>query len=360
MLNSLQAGRALAALMVLVHHAVVSTDAFVGQVPPPVYATLNFGYLGVDFFFVLSGFIIYYTTASRPIDGAARAVFAKGRLLRIMIPYLPVGVGMAALYLVFPGVSGSSRDWSWLSTVTLFPTELPPALGVAWTLQHELIFYGLYAVLFFSGRLWSGVAVWMVAIVASQLTSLGLPPLLAIALAPINLEFIFGIVAAWMFLTGRVPPISAAFAVGGLSLSLWITLGAEREQSYLVGLAIAALIPVMCRCEVAGKITVPRVFVFLGAASYAIYLVHSPVLSVVTRAVAAVGVSGWLPGLAVSAAVATAAGILYYSAIERPAMRVIRNSRHRTEQALAEGQHLPAMAFNRDGSGVRADTPISS
>src|SRR5690606_23089227 len=101
-------------------------------------------------------------------------------------------------------------------------------------------------------------------------------------------------------------------------------LGAEREHSYLVGLAIAALIPALCRCEVAGSIAVPRVFVFLGAASYAIYLVHNPVLSVVTRAVAATGVSGWFPGLTASAAIAAAAGILYYIAVERPAMGLVR------------------------------------
>jgi len=66
LINSLQLGRFLAAMVVVVHHAVISTTAFVAAPPTNVQFMLNYGFLGVDFFFVLSGFIIHFTIKTRP------------------------------------------------------------------------------------------------------------------------------------------------------------------------------------------------------------------------------------------------------------------------------------------------------
>jgi hypothetical protein len=57
-IQSLQVFRGLAALAVVLHHASVSTGAFVADVPAWAMSVFGLGYLGVDFFFVLSGFII--------------------------------------------------------------------------------------------------------------------------------------------------------------------------------------------------------------------------------------------------------------------------------------------------------------
>ena len=59
-IQSLQVFRGLAATAVVAHHANLSTAAFVGVVPRGVSDVFNLGLLGVDFFFVLSGFIIMY------------------------------------------------------------------------------------------------------------------------------------------------------------------------------------------------------------------------------------------------------------------------------------------------------------
>lgn len=76
-----------------------------------------------------------------------------------MLPYLPVGIVLAFAYTLFSSLSEGDRSWGLVSTLTLIPTELPPALSVAWTLQHELIFYLIYAGLFFSGRIWIGLGI---------------------------------------------------------------------------------------------------------------------------------------------------------------------------------------------------------
>jgi peptidoglycan/LPS O-acetylase OafA/YrhL len=129
----LQAGRAVAALAVVFYHANLSVNAIVNRVPPAIDAVLSRGYLGVDFFFVLSGFIIYWTTVGEARSAGVAKKFAWRRLVRIFVPYWPIGLAMAFAYLAFPGLSQGVRgdDWSWVSTLTLLPSGRPPALSVA-------------------------------------------------------------------------------------------------------------------------------------------------------------------------------------------------------------------------------------
>ncbi len=196
MINSLQAGRFLAAMAVVFHHAVISVAEFVDTPPRSVATFLDYGYLGVDFFFVLSGFIIHYTMTSKP-KPALQFVFE--RLGRIFLPYWPIAVAMVAAYTILPQLSGSGREWGWLSSLTLFPTAFPPALSVAWTLQHELAFYLIYAMLFFSKRLTLGLSMWCGSLALANLTIFPEGPITKLLLDPINVEFIAGVAASHVF-----------------------------------------------------------------------------------------------------------------------------------------------------------------
>ena len=321
-IKSLQAGRAFAALMVVLHHAAQKVDAYVADIPLLFRSIFHQGMLGVDFFFVLSGFIITYTMHGIAPSQAATRRFLWKRMVRIYTPYWPVGIAIALAYLLVPGLSGAARDWGWFATITLLPATAEPALPLAWSLQHEMVFYLLFAALFLCGRIASGLAVWAALIAAAAVSGLGFERPWRFLLHPINLEFIFGVAAAALHLSGRrlAPPVTLAGIA--LPLLLFVWLGAPPAASFLFGLAIAFALPPICRLEADGRLTVGPPLLLLGAASYALYLVHDPLISLVTRLAGPLPSVGWLPAMLALAALSVAASLAYHLLWERPVLRL--------------------------------------
>lgn len=313
---TLQAGRAAAAAAVLLLHAEQFVAAGGGGTPEPLAIVMRHGYLGVDFFFVLSGFIIYHVGADAAGQSGWAGRFAAARLSRIFVPYLPVGVGLALAYTMLPRLDPAWYEWGWLSTLTLLPIGPPPALPVAWTLQHELVFYALMLLLLRLRMVAAGLAAWA-ALIALHRFAVGGETIL---FATLNLEFIFGVAAAAACRRGWALPAAATagLAAGGLAACFW--LGAREG----FGLCLAVLLLPLVRAELAGRLAVGRIWLHLGAASYALYLVHYPVLRGAGRVMIAIG-AGWLPALVLLVAIGLAAGLLYHFLFEAPALRRIRS-----------------------------------
>lgn len=125
--DSLQVFRGLAALGVVIHHTAISTDALVCKIPTWLLSTLEHGFLGVDFFFVLSGFIIMSSHFDDEKSVAALKTYGIKRFVRIFPPYWPVSIALILAYFVLPGMSQGSRgDFSWLSSLLLLPDTPPP------------------------------------------------------------------------------------------------------------------------------------------------------------------------------------------------------------------------------------------
>ncbi|MEN8739425.1 MAG: acyltransferase [Phaeobacter gallaeciensis] len=331
MINVLQAGRFLAALAVVLLHAGSATSAFVAPPPAGVRFVLGYGYLGVDFFFALSGFIIHYTMTTAP---RSLADFAYGRLTRIMLPYWPIGLTLAVAYVLLPDLSASGRAWGWLPTLTLIPSQHPPALGVAWTLQHELLFYLLYGLLLALRKLPLGLVIWGGMIALASPFEWHRWPLLAVLLDPVNIEFLAGVLAAHVVVSdrgGAAGPYARmrtiAWAAGSVAVCVagFVALGADKPDRWLIGVGCACVLPVLYDLERAGRINVPGWLVFGGAMSYALYLIHNPLISLVARAAGGLGL-GWLPAFAAMVGTGLLAGALYHLWWEKPVLRRARRA----------------------------------
>jgi exopolysaccharide production protein ExoZ len=332
-LDVLQVGRALAALTVIAGHAADQSLDRIEPFPEPLRTFLANGYLGVDFFFVLSGFIIYHTTVGQPATAETVRRYAWARLTRIYLPYWPIGLAMVAVFTLLPGLVSGETEWSWVASLTLLPAHEGPALVVAWTLQHEIVFYLIFGLGLALGRPLTVLMAWMAVILLSRLvlpwTDGTQTAWYQVLVAPINLEFGMGVAAAMWFRSRRaIPP---AVLVLGLVVpfGLWLLLGSERSLSFLVGPSIAMAVAALTLRERAGGLRLPRVLVFLGDASYALYLIHNPLLSVVSR----LPLGSWLEMLIWGMAVSVAAGVLYHLLVERPLLRrVVRRAPSRRAQ----------------------------
>lgn len=311
--------RALAACWVLCHHA----NQYVGYFYAPmgiVAPLLENGYLGVDFFFVLSGFIIALSSQRLRDSGRDAADYAGARLIRIYVPYLPIGVGMLALLLLFPGLSTLQRSPGVLTSLTLLPSAELPALSVAWTLVHEMLFYALFGLYFISTRLlWAVLATWGTGIVVAWASGYAPELPLKYLLAPVNLCFLLGVGVYYLVRSGVGKGVALAGAAFGIAAVLAEAWRPEPER-WLLALGFAGLI--VCASSPWAQRRQPgRWLIVAGAASYSIYLVHTPVLGVLARSLA-----GALPDATPVAAFfliavpALLAGLAYYALYERHAL----------------------------------------
>lgn len=316
MLLTLQAGRGIAALAVLFHHACNGVLRQGGTLPDWLVTVCGYGYLGVDFFFVLSGFIIYYVNQPRhEREGFARD-YLRSRLLRVYVPYLPLGILVALAYLALPHLASGDNDWGWFSTLTLLPSSAYPALAPAWTLQHEILFYGVALVAFLTRSFVKLSLLVVLAAVAVRIFY----PLSYKGFGLVDLEFLFGIVAAWCFMNRRAN-WNAALIVAGLATCGLFFVVDNRFWSVLFGLGLALLLLPLVRAERAGFVKVGPILLLLGEASYALYLIHYPLVAAVARLATRYG-SGF--SFAIICILSVAVGIAYHLLYERPALALMR------------------------------------
>ncbi|MDP3379683.1 MAG: acyltransferase family protein, partial [Brevundimonas sp.] len=152
-LKTLQVGRGLAALAVLLYHASI-TLALPKYLDDPVATWALAGSSGVHFFFVLSGVIITLAHLGQ-INHPQKASAFLWRRFRRIYPPLWVACGLSIIGMMFVG-AGIPDAGSLFSAFALTPVEHERVLAVAWTLRHEVVFYILFMTLILSVRL--GVA----------------------------------------------------------------------------------------------------------------------------------------------------------------------------------------------------------
>jgi peptidoglycan/LPS O-acetylase OafA/YrhL len=346
-LASLQAGRAVAALLVVFFHvsASIALSPQYGQ-HAPFGGIFAFGHAGVEFFFVLSGFVILHVHWQDIGCPQLVARYAWKRIRRIYPLYWAVFLPVAASYLVLPhsGMPGFHSPEIILSSFLLvhFGADVT-ILYVAWTIYHEVLFYALFALLIFN-RLTGTVA--FVAWLLGSLAVLVMQPPFPWEFwgSPLHLLFAMGMGAPWWLRRGR-RRFAATTAVVGVLLFVGVGIDEDyfgilrgNQGKLLYGLGSALALAGLVSLEQAGRIRIQGVLRLIGDASYSIYLVHLPVLSLLAALHFQARIFAMLPATAsfvVLAVLAVLAGIAVHLALELPLLRLLNPRRRlRVSQAV--------------------------
>lgn len=328
--HSLQAGRAIAALLVVLVHAggTLGLPKYLGE--NPTGAFFEFGIVAVDFFFVLSGFIIMHAHR-RDIGKPAEVMpYFWKRFARVFPPYWVVLALIVPVFFLVPTFGeGHERDPG-VVVCSVFLLKHPvekTILVVAWTMIFEMLFYVVFGSLVLHRRLGAIVfAAWSVGVLAfSWFESYPWNFLFS----PWFLRVLAGVGAAVFLEHARLPTPRLA-AVAGVLILMAIGIvhvrGPLSAPVYDLGGTLGALLAVagLAEAERGGRIRVPGLLVYLGDATYAIYLVHFPALSVLAKLTMLFNLHVLLPGIllfGVHTALAVGAGCAFHELAEKPLHR---------------------------------------
>lgn len=348
--------RGLAAIAVVIDHT-VSMATFPKYFNAPQASTFaSYGMLGVNLFFVISGFIIAYTSLEFR-DGRYAAkitvpAFAEKRFLRIApVMWIAIALYMLGRFL--------GRDFTlnitYINAFLLLPFgNVEP--NQIWTLRQELFFYIVFALSFLRPRqapwligLW-GLSPLLYAVVASPH-----PPIdtvrqcVWLATFPMNINFLVGLAIGLLHLrlerevtlrTGHLAfPVAVAMVailwVVGFTLDLHVD---DLRSALFTSLICGPIVLVATRLDCPSGVF-DRFGRLLGKASFAIYLFHPHAAS------ASLGILARLLhhthfalAATISTLIAVLAGILAHYWIEEPVHQACRRlaSRMRRRPRLAK------------------------
>ena len=334
-LRQLTGARGLAAWAVVFYHLRRSVEG----VPAPVAAVLGKGYLAVDFFFLLSGFVIWLAWHERVAAETTR--FWQKRVARIFPLHLAMlGLAIAlALLATARGRPDPAFPWAELPLHVALVQAWGTTTGLhwndpAWSISAELAAYLLFPLLVraVDWRRWRTPA--LVGAAAAVLLALHVvmaAPTLGTDIPRLGLvrclaEFTVGTIVAAIYLRGgrALPPLATGLAC----LGAWAV---GEPETLAVPAAFAALLLALARHE--SSVLARRPFHWLGAISYATYLLHFLLWKAVKLALPALLAPPWV-ALLYCGAVLAGSHLLYHR-LELPAQRWINGLRRNPSVACA-------------------------
>ena len=324
-LVSVQLLRAIAAAAVVFEHA----QAEAGQtVAGFEHIPFDFG-IGVDIFFIISGFVMWLSSAHLFGQPGGTATFLKKRFQRVVPLYWLYTLGMLAAIMLLPDKLNNpdTSPAMILSSFLFFPYpnmigEYTPVLALGWTLNYEMFFYALFALALLVPRKY-GLAVLSALI-------LGFVALWAVTTSgpilfwgrPIILEFLIGVILARLNMEAGHRPnliLFAAFVLLAFA-AYWLL---QASPSRLIRLGIPAtffasafifFLPGRLSGALKGIAKVG------GDSSYTLYLSHPFTLAIVKIIWTRLDPAGAHPWAYVWSAtlICILAGYVLYLLIERP------------------------------------------
>lgn len=359
MFQTIQACRAIAAFMVVLFHAggVLAKDKYFGEVATLIDRAFSFGgRAGVAFFFVLSGFIIshvHHTDLGRP---NRLLPYIGKRIKRIFPIYWIVFLAVYCSALAIPSLRDTvpSDPLVVLKSLLLLPQDKAvlgrtgaPVLDVAWTLQYEMIFYAVFALAIVNRKLfYPMVALYLANYFLQFWEAPYVFPRLFFAHHLIFL-FLFGMAAASVLRRDIRLPDAGLVVYASICAFAAVAVYAVMAQPGAADPFVDIAYGVVSAILIVGLVTYERgrrdamhhwSLGGLGDASYVLYLVHFPLISVLCKAL-----SKWMPHTSANAwaafvlivAICVLAGLLFHLYVERPLLRLKWGRRPAGEARIA-------------------------
>ncbi len=319
--------RFLLALWVVLDHLTgpgMPLEASARHLPHPVYALVRGGYLAVATFFVLSGFVLARSYGLEPWPRERLRKYAVARFARIY-PVYALSLALVAPFVIADRTPGKA------ALVTKYGLLLQGWTGTlpvgwntpAWSLSCEIFFYVCFPLLaVVLRRVHPAILAGVACLLTRVLFLLGVhdewKPLVHFA------DFMMGVAAARLFdllaqqrkaVPGPVVYLPAAAL--GSALIAWPELLPQGVDlnSALRPLNALLLVGFALGTGVAARLLSSAGAVFLGKASYAVYILHVPLLWWATRW--NLPVTAYLPVLLLLS-------LSVYRFIEEPANRYLR------------------------------------
>jgi exopolysaccharide production protein ExoZ len=312
---SIQSLRFIAALLVVYFHA--ASEAFLASGDFGVTGRIVeiVGAVGIDIFFVISGFVIFRTARHLTV-----AQFIGKRARRILPLYLALAVPYTVVAVVYSGFGWREFLSTWLLWPATGAMTLPAVPG-AWTLCFEALFYAAFAIV-----LWRPKTIWIVGAAYVVALALHSTPVLRYLGNPIVLEFLAGVGLAaappWKPAAWAIP-----IAVGVLVAEVMLHAGVSRPPldtladigawTRVAAFGIPAALIVWGTLQLRVS---EGVLSYLGDTSYALYLIHIPIVVVMVSLL--IKVCKLPPDLAILLAAATSVLVAWrvHELIEKPLM----------------------------------------
>ena len=288
-IHSIQHLRGVAAIGVVYFH----TKVYLADFAWPLGR--QFGYGGVDLFFVISGLIMMVTTFDgRETPGS----FYLKRILRVVPLYWAATLACVALFVIAPSafLKQSASVQHVLLSMLFVPHSSPgeagaaPFLQIGWTLNFEMFFYFVFGLTLWlrnAKRRLAVIAVLFAALVTAGAIFEPRNAALAYYTSPFVLEFLMGAAIGYLACTGALGKVRAGFAVlaAGTAAALALAFGGGQGDGFartvIFGIPAAVIVAAAIACEQRGWRLRSSVLERLGDASYSIYLVHPFVLTAI-------------------------------------------------------------------------------
>ncbi|QBJ69420.1 hypothetical protein C3496_25140 [Bacillus anthracis] len=333
-LNLIQASRAIVPLLVLIFHVSFVVDEHFD------YNFLNLTNLervgGADYFFILTGFMMFYIH-SRDIGNKEKfRPFLLKRFIGIYPYYWVITTIVCVFFFLIPIGYGYSTDIKVImGSYFLSPMEEEPIIYTAWSLRHNILFYLIFSCLIFANKriLRYLIGIWAALIVIIYAKGIEMNNYFSsFIFNKVNLNFILGCICAYISMKLRLKhgKLFVTLAILGYIFT-WLTgmYGWINVDSYLMyAICGTLLILGLVSFDMKREIRIPKIFNYLGNASYSIYITHAPFLGLIAIIIKDLGIHDLLGNLLstlLCILVAVVLGCLAHSIIEKPLLAGLRS-----------------------------------